>query len=178
MTTHSAASDTSIRSHNITLDVDIQRACIATNLPTDDDITLWVKHVLCITGKKGTHALLEQAELTVRTVEQSESQTLNRDYRGKDAPTNVLSFPSDIPAGVPIPLLGDLVICSDVVAKEALEQHKPLQAHWAHMVIHGCLHLLDFDHIDDDEAVEMESIEIQLLNTLGFNNPYIEHHPT
>jgi len=161
--------------HTPNLDVDIQRACDTINLPTDDDILLWVKSVLCITGKKGTQTHLDEAELTIRTVELSESQALNRDYRGKDKPTNVLSFPADIPADIPIALLGDLIICSDIVAQEARDQNKKLQAHWAHMVIHGCLHLLGFDHIDDDEAFEMEALETRLLNTLGFNDPYVDH---
>ncbi len=178
MTTHNSSitpSDSPLNSNTLTLDVDIQRACNTANLPTDSDISLWVKSVLCLTGKKDTQTLLDDAELTVRTVALNESQTLNRDYRGKDKPTNVLSFPSDIPADVPIPLLGDLIICSDVVAQEARDQNKTLQAHWAHMVIHGCLHLLGFDHIDDDEADEMEALEINLLNTLGFSHPYTDN---
>lgn len=160
--------------HNLELAVDIQYACQSIDLPTDADIYLWVKHVLDTTGKKGQTGLLRKAELTIRMVEPVESQTLNRNYRGKDKPTNVLSFQSDIPPDIPIPLLGDLIICSNVVKQEALDQNKHLQAHWAHMIMHGCLHLLNFDHINDDEAKEMEALEIRLLNAIGFGNPYLD----
>ena len=101
----------------------------------------------------------DEAELTVRIVDSEESQTLNHDYRGKDKSTNVLSFPFQNPPGITLPLLGDLIICKEVVEKEAIEQHKLLISHWAHMVIHGTLHLLGYDHIDDDEAEEMESMD-------------------
>ncbi|MBD1575015.1 MULTISPECIES: rRNA maturation RNase YbeY [Vibrio] len=114
-----------------------------------------------------------QAELTIRIVEAEESQQLNRDYRGKDKPTNVLSFPFEAPPGIEIDLLGDLIICQQVVEAEAKEQNKPLVAHWAHMVIHGSLHLLGYDHIDDHEAEEMETIETEIMQKLGFDDPYI-----
>ncbi|UTM57966.1 rRNA maturation RNase YbeY [Photobacterium sp. CCB-ST2H9] len=112
------------------------------------------------------------AEVTVRLVDEAESQTLNRDYRGKDKPTNVLSFPFEAPPGVELELLGDLIICRQVVEKEAEEQNKPLLAHWAHMVVHGSLHLLGYDHIEDDEAEEMEALETEIMQGLGFANPY------
>lgn len=115
---------------------------------------------------------MSEAELSVRIVDEDESQALNLQYRGKDKPTNVLSFPCELPDGVELPLLGDLVICAQVVAKEALEQGKVLHAHWAHMVVHGTLHLLGYDHIEDGEAEEMEAIEIQVLLELGYPNPY------
>jgi probable rRNA maturation factor len=111
----------------------------------------------------------------VRIVGPEEIRALNRDYRGKDKPTNVLSFPADIPDHIDLPLLGDLIVCADVVRNEAAEQHKSTQDHWAHMVIHGTLHLLGFDHIDDDEAQEMELLEISILQQLGIDNPYL--HP-
>ena len=112
------------------------------------------------------------AQLSIRIVDESESQHLNNTYRGKDKPTNVLSFPMDIPEEFDVPMLGDLVICAPVVAREAREQHKSLQAHWAHMVIHGMLHLQGYDHISDDEAEQMEALEIKLLQQLGYDNPY------
>ncbi len=115
----------------------------------------------------------ELAELTVRIVDCEESQELNNQYRGKDKPTNVLSFPFQNPPGVTLPLLGDLVVCKAVVEKEAAEQVKPLISHWAHMLIHGTLHLLGYDHIDEDEAVEMESIETKLMIELGYSDPYL-----
>lgn len=118
-------------------------------------------------------------EITLRIVDSAESQQLNRDYRGIDKPTNVLSFEFDIPPEVVIPddepmYLGDLVVCAPVVALEAQEQSKLLEAHWAHMLIHGGLHLQGFDHLDDDEAEEMEALEIQIMQKLGFENPYID----
>ncbi|MFW2373451.1 MAG: rRNA maturation RNase YbeY [Gammaproteobacteria bacterium] len=112
------------------------------------------------------------AQLGIRIVDETESQMLNRDYRGKDRPTNVLSFPMELPEQLELPMLGDLVICAPVVAREADEQNKSLQAHWAHMVIHGVLHLQGYDHIVDDEAEQMEALEIRLLQQLGFSNPY------
>lgn len=119
-------------------------------------------------------ALVQQQPLsiTVRCVESEESQQLNHDYRGKNKPTNVLSFPFESPAEFFVPLLGDLVICADVVRIEAQQQNKTVLAHWAHMIVHGCLHLLGYDHINDSEADEMESLEIKILRQLGYNNPY------
>lgn len=115
----------------------------------------------------------DNVEMTVRIVDEAESHDLNLTYRSKDRPTNVLSFPFECPDEVEIPLLGDLVICRQVVEREAAEQDKPLMAHWAHMVVHGCLHLLGYDHIEDDEAEEMESLETQIMQGLGFADPYL-----
>lgn len=119
-----------------------------------------------------------EVELVIRIVEEAESQVLNRDYRGKDRPTNVLSFPFENPPGLDVleeelPYLGDLVICAPVVAREAAEQKKPVLAHWAHMIVHGCLHLQGYDHIDETEAEEMEALETEILTGLGFNSPYV-----
>ncbi|MEE1672643.1 rRNA maturation RNase YbeY [Agarivorans aestuarii] len=119
--------------------------------------------------------LVEQdhdSEITVRIVDEAESQALNSQYRNKDKPTNVLSFPFEAPPGVSLPLLGDLVICRQVVEKEAEEQGKAVFDHWAHMVVHGSLHLLGYDHIEDQEAEEMEALEIAVLTKLGISNPY------
>jgi probable rRNA maturation factor len=98
---------------------------------------------------------------------------LNLTYRGKDKPTNVLSFPFEAPPQVELPLLGDLVICRQVVEREANEQNVPLDAHWAHMVVHGCLHLLGYDHILDDEAEEMEALEADIMQSMGYADPYL-----
>ncbi len=117
---------------------------------------------------------LEEAEVSLYIVDEKESQELNAQYRGKDKPTNVLSFPADIPEEVGIPLLGDLVVCAPVVEREAEEQGKSLEAHWAHMLVHGSLHLLGFDHIHDDEAEIMESLETKIVTGLGFPAPYQE----
>jgi probable rRNA maturation factor len=111
-------------------------------------------------------------ELSIRIVNSAESRSLNYQYRGKEKPTNVLSFPTDFPAGVELPLLGDLVICQPVVEQEAAEQHKLLSAHWAHLTIHGTLHLLGYDHIEDKEAEYMEAIETKILTTMGYPPPY------
>ena len=115
-----------------------------------------------------------EPELTIRLVQVEESHELNFEYRGKDKPTNVLSFPFEAPPEVPIELLGDLVICAPVVNQEANEQHKPATNHWAHMVVHGCLHLLGYDHIKDDEADIMENLERQIMAELGFPDPYLD----
>ncbi|MEC9084933.1 MAG: rRNA maturation RNase YbeY [Pseudomonadota bacterium] len=114
----------------------------------------------------------DPSEVTIRIVGSEESQALNHQYRGKDYPTNVLSFPFEAPPGITVPLAGDLVICAPVVENEAREQHKTLEAHWAHMVIHGMLHLQGYDHIDDKDAEVMEALEIRLLAQLGYGNPY------
>lgn len=115
---------------------------------------------------------LENAEFFIRVVDKVESQALNKEYRGKDVPTNVLSFPLDAPDYVVPRTLGDLVICAEVVETEAKAQDKSLDAHWAHMVVHGVLHLLGFDHVDDEQALQMESLEITIMQGFGFANPY------
>ena len=120
-------------------------------------------------------ALPEQnrdSELTIRVVDEAEITALNRQYRGKDGATNVLSFPYEAIPGVATDLLGDIVICAPVVVGESVAQDKPLEAHWAHMVIHGVLHLLDYDHHQDAEAHKMEAREAELLDSLGYANPY------
>lgn len=116
------------------------------------------------------------AQVTIRIVNEDESRELNHQYRGKDKSTNVLSFPMDLPEELNLPMQGDLVICAAVVAREAHEQHKPLKHHWAHMVIHGMLHLQGYDHENDADAEEMESLEKQLLQQLGISNPYGNEH--
>jgi len=114
----------------------------------------------------------DEAELTVRIVTADEIQELNRNYRHKDKPTNVLSFPFEKIEGIELPLLGDVVICAAVVAAEAQQQNKPLLDHWAHMVVHGVLHLLGHDHMNEIEAEVMESLEINILQRLSIANPY------
>ena len=145
--------------------LDLQLACEnAEGMPQEADFQRWLDAAIL--------PFQEEAEVTVRLVDEAESQELNHTYRGKDKPTNVLSFPFECPPGIELPLLGDLVICRQVVENEATEQGKPLMAHWAHMVVHGSLHLLGYDHIEDGEAEEMEALEIEFMAALGFANPY------
>ena len=115
-----------------------------------------------------------RADLAIRVVGTKEGRSRNHHYRGKDYATNVLSFPADLPEGVQVPLLGDVVICAPVVAKEAKEQKKPVLSHYAHLTIHGVLHLLGLDHDDPREAEAMELIERELLADLGYADPYAE----
>lgn len=145
--------------------LDLQLASSASNLPSAAQFQHWLDAAVL--------PFQAEAEVTIRIVDSAESQQLNSQYRAKDKPTNVLSFPFQCPPGIELPLLGDLVICAAVVAEEASEQGKAPEAHWAHMVIHGCLHLLGFDHINDDDAAEMEAEEIQILQQLGITNPYL-----
>ncbi len=145
--------------------IDLQIACDNTDLPQEADLKLWTEKVLNAHEDTGN-------EITVRIVTPEESQQLNHQYRGKEKPTNVLSFPFESPPELELPLLGDLIVCADVVAQEAIEQNKALKDHWAHMIIHGCLHLLGYDHIEEEEAEEMESLEIELLASLNIKDPY------
>lgn len=145
--------------------LDLQVAITQTDrLPTEQQIMQWLNVIL--------PQFMDQAEITIRIVDEAESQQLNHTYRQKNKPTNVLSFPFESPIDIEVPLLGDLIICKQVVEKEAQEQHKLLISHWAHMIVHGCLHLLGYDHIVDEEAEEMESIEIDIMKQLGFDDPY------
>ncbi|MET3652537.1 rRNA maturation RNase YbeY [Dyella japonica] len=135
-------------------------------VPASRSFHQWVEAAL--RGAKRRKA----AELSIRIVDAKEGRTLNRDYRGKDYATNVLSFPVELPPGVNLPLIGDLVICAPVVAREAAEQGKPSRHHWAHMTVHGVLHLLGYDHIEDEEAEAMEALETRILAGLGIEDPY------
>lgn len=144
--------------------IEIQTVLQASNLPDEQQIQGWVDAAL------QNHP--SDTEIVVRIVDEQESAELNQQYRHKSGPTNILSFPVDLPEGIELDLLGDLVICAPVLEKEAIEQQKILADHWAHIIIHGVLHLLGYDHIEDDEAELMESKEISILNTLKIANPY------
>ena len=146
------------------------------SLPGREWIEKWILAALAKTKIQGGH------ELTVRIVDEAEIKTLNETYRHKSGVTNVLSFPFEAPPEVPSPLLGDtlgdflgdIVICAPVIQQEALQQNKPLMNHWAHMIVHGTLHLLGYDHITTQQAEEMEALEITILSEFGISNPYIE----
>jgi probable rRNA maturation factor len=146
--------------------VDRQLASDAKDLPTQAALERWVAAVLA------RHLDEHRNELTVRFVDDDESRALNHTYRGKDSATNVLSFPFEGPPGVALPLLGDLVICAPVVRREAEQQAKTLLDHYAHMVIHGTLHLMGYDHVEDGEAEIMEALECAILAELGIAAPY------
>ena len=149
-------------------DVSVTYATARKGVPSSASFRKWV-----------TAALADRdapAEMAIRIVGADEGRKLNRTYRGKDYATNVLSFPAESPEGLPedveLPLLGDLVICADVVAREAAEQGKRPADHWAHLVVHGTLHLLGWDHEADDEAEAMEAREHEILAGLGISDPY------
>ncbi|MCC8684474.1 rRNA maturation RNase YbeY [Xanthomonas campestris] len=152
----------------VRLDVRVSYALPRTGLPSSVSFRKWVAAAL-----KGR---IREADLAVRVVDEKEGCSLNHHYRGKDYATNVLSFPAEMPEGLPkgvkMPLLGDLVICAPVVAREAAEQGKSLSAHYAHLTVHGTLHLLGWDHEDDKEADAMEQLEREILAELGIDDPY------
>lgn len=145
--------------------LDIQSASSSEDAPDEQSIKRWVSAAL---GSK-----TGDTELSVRIVDEHEGQQLNETYRGASGPTNVLSFPFDADIPEPLPLIGDIVICAPVVAREAKQQNKKLKAHWAHMIIHGVLHLLGYDHQNDSDAVIMETLETEIMQELGFPPPYI-----
>lgn len=148
--------------------IEIQDVVNSIGQPNPQQIQSWVDTAL--------EELDRETEIVVRIVDEQESAQLNECYRHKLGPTNVLSFPFEMPEGLQDlepNLLGDLVICAPVVEREALEQHKKVEHHWAHMIVHGVLHLLGYDHNDDEEAELMESKEIAILKKLKINNPYL-----
>ncbi|NBV75216.1 MAG: rRNA maturation RNase YbeY [Methylococcaceae bacterium] len=146
--------------------LDIQLATEFAEIPTAAMMQLWVDAVL-----KDSE---QDSEIVVRLVDESESAELNLQYRHKSGPTNVLSFPFEAPEGFEMDLLGDLVICAPLIAQEAQQQNKALFDHWAHILIHGVLHLIGYDHLQDNEAEEMEALEIKILSALNIDNPYLD----
>lgn len=150
--------------------IDYQQAyegeeAILADIPTSLELERWANAVLAYEG-------VSEQEITVRFTDEVESQALNFEYRGKEKPTNVLSFPFEAPPGIEMNLLGDLVICAPVISREAKEQQKAVVDHYAHMTVHGLLHLMGYDHIEDADAEEMESKEIEILAQLGIDDPY------
>ena len=154
----------------IRLDVSVHYGLPRAGLPAAVSFRKWVAAAL--------DNRIREADLALRIVGTKEGRALNRHYRGKDYATNVLSFPADLPEGLPagvrLPLLGDLVLCAPVIAKEAREQKKPLAAHYAHMTVHGALHLLGWDHDNDTDADCMEQLEREILAGIGIEDPYLE----
>ncbi|WP_256645209.1 rRNA maturation RNase YbeY [Thermomonas paludicola] len=153
----------------VRLDVAVGYAAPRAGVPAAVSFRKWVAAALA--GR------IREADLAIRIVDIEEGRALNHHYRGKDYATNVLSFPAELPEGLPkhvkLPLLGDLVLCAPVVAREANEQNKPLNAHYAHLTVHGCLHLLGLDHQDPREADAMEQLERDILASLGLPDPYL-----
>jgi probable rRNA maturation factor len=147
------------------LELNLQRAAASPGLPGAVDIRRWALAALAGFERP-------RAELGVRLVEEDEGAELNERYRGKQGPTNVLSFPFEDPPGVETDIIGDLVICAPVVQREAAERNMPPQAHWAHMVVHGVLHLRGYDHERDDDARVMEALESEIMTGLGYEDPY------
>lgn len=153
--------------------VELQSDLPAAGLPAADQVQRWAETAARLAGGAS-------GEIVIRIVDEAESQALNHDYRGKNSPTNVLSFPFELPEGMPEQMraelgegiIGDIAICAPVVEREAKDQGKAVEAHWAHMVIHGVLHLLGHDHVEDAGAEIMEAMEIRALSELGYPNPY------
>jgi probable rRNA maturation factor len=151
-------------------DLHIQRAIALADIPDDNKFQLWVETALA--GRSGG------CSLAIRIVDEQEALQFNRDYRNRDYATNVLSFPAELPEGLPEEVrrsqLGDLLICATVVRREALEQRRAENDHWAHLTIHGILHLLGYDHEQPEQASIMESLETEMLARLGISDPYRE----
>jgi probable rRNA maturation factor len=150
--------------------IEIQNAADADDVPEPPELGAWAEAALAAVERPGT-------AITVRIVDAEEGRALNRDFRGRDYATNVLSFPfPELPpeamAELGGPYIGDLAICAEVVTREAGEQGKPVDAHWAHLIVHGVLHLAGYDHQTDDEARRMETRECAILADLGFPDPY------
>ncbi len=146
--------------------LDLQIVAPMNNLPSSEQLQLWVDKALANYQK--------DSEIVIRIVDDAESAELNQQFRNKSGSTNILSFPFQAPEGVELDLLGDLVICAPLLEKQALQQKKHLHDHWAHIVVHGVLHLLGYDHIEEDQAEQMESLEVKILKELDIKDPYQE----
>ena len=166
------AADANDVSGTPSVSVDLQVVSDAFQMPAEEQIFSWVMGAV----EAASDDEPAEYELAVRLVDEAESQALNKQYRFKESPTNVLSFPFDDLAGLPpggARPLGDLVICAPVVLREAAQQRKKAEDHWAHMVVHGTLHLLGYRHETDDQAVLMETLEKTILTGFGIENPYM-----
>lgn len=154
-----------VNANLVNVDLEVQRATTSATTPDDEHFQVWAET-----------ALERDCTLAIRIVDEEEGRRFNREYRGKDYATNVLSFPSELPAGLPSEIkqsqLGDLLICAPVVAREAKEQGKPEADHWAHLTIHGVLHLIGYDHERSADALVMETLETKILAKMGIPGPY------
>ena len=160
------SSESNLNHSTMNYSIDIQQACLEDIPVSHDVLTNWAIQTLT--------PLINTAELTLRFVDRQEITHLNHQYRKMNKATNVLAFPASYPEEIEldVPLLGDVVICPEILLEESQSLNKPLIAHWAHIVIHGILHLLGYDHIDENDAKIMQALEIQLLERLGFDDPY------
>ncbi len=151
----------------MTIKIDLQFAIKSKTLPTKNDFKTWVNEA-CVNR-------IDNIELCIRIIDEKESARLNKIFRGKDYPTNILSFPyeSDTLSEESTPLIGDLAICAAIIEQEAKTQQTELPAHWAHIVIHGCLHLLGYDHQTEKHAKKMENLEAEILKKIGYDDPYL-----
>jgi len=147
--------------------LDIQNVSESALVPKQELLQLWVDSVL----KDGS----QNSEIVIRIIDEQQMAEFNKQYRHKEGPTNILSFPFEVPDDIQSDLLGDLLVCAPVLEKESCEQHKFLEHHWAHIIVHGVLHLIGYDHIDDQGAEEMEALEVRILKTIKINNPYEEN---
>ncbi len=158
--------------------VDVQCMYADVSVPADQTLGKWVNAVISFLVE---HKQLKQTdyEVAIRVVDKVDSQQLNNQYRQKNTPTNVLSFPFDTPEIFKqcqqLDILGDIVVCALIVEAEAQQQNKSIEQHWAHMIVHGVLHLLNYDHINHDDASLMEALEVRILSQLGYPNPYTEY---
>ena len=151
------------------MNVDVQVASDAAGIPSAGVVRGWIERTVRASDPA------RDADVSVRIVDEAEMRALNREYRGQDKPTNVLAFPAGDAGFLPpgeIPLLGDVVVCAAVVVREAEEQGKPLEHHWAHMLVHGTLHLLGYDHVGEEQAEAMEALERRILDQFGIADPY------
>ena len=155
------------------VDLEVQRATSSATTPDDEQFRLWAEHAL---ASEEIEPVRKGNTLAIRIVDEEEGRRFNRQYRGKDYATNVLSFPVDLPEGLPSGIkqaqLGDLLICAPVVAREARQQGKPEISHWAHLTVHGVLHLLGYDHEQGADVIAMETLEIDILAKLDIPDPY------
>ena len=147
----------------MTIELDLQVASQDSNVPRLADFRVWIESAL------GSHA---GGMLTIRIVDRDESADLNQRFRARSGPTNVLSFEADLPPEIDVRFLGDIVICAPLVAEEASAQGKSAESHWAHLAVHGVLHLIGFDHETEAEAAVMEAREVEILERLGYADPY------